>query len=165
MAPSGKIKKTGEKSMKRQTRISMLSILLILLIAAAAVFTGCTQPTTGNETGLPYGVTEIVAERDLGAGDTTFTFTVVNGEGNATVYTIQRNASDLRTALTEHGLIPAGNKGDLVNTVDGITADWSVDQGWWMLAAGGSTEMLNYGVDDAAITEGADYAFIYKKGF
>ena len=151
--------------MKRQLRISFLSILLILLIAAAAVLTGCTQPTTEHEGGLPYGMTELVAERAVGEGETTFRFTVINGEGKATVYTIKTNASDLRTALTENGLIPAGKPGDLVNTVDGITADWSVDQGWWMLAAGGSTEMLTYGVDDAAITEGADYAFIYKKRF
>ena len=34
-----------------------------------------------------------------------------------------------------------------------------------MLAANGSQEMLTYGVDDAKIEAGADYAFIYKKGF
>ena len=160
--------------MKRQARISILSILLILLIAAAAMLTGCTETPAGNggagnETGgeltnTAYGF-EIVAERTLGEGGTAFTFTVVNGEGKATVYTIHTDASDLRTALSENGLIPAGNKGDLVNTVDGITADWNVDQGWWMLVANGSTEMVNYGVDDAAITAGSDYAFIYKRGF
>ena len=52
-----------------------------------------------------------------------------------------------------------------MNTVDGITADWNVDQGWWKLLANGSMDMLNYGVDDAAITAGADYAFVYTKGF
>ena len=158
--------------MKRQARISVLSILLILLIAAAAVLSGCTVPPAdegntpgdGAEETLAYGA-EIVAERTLGEGEVSFTFTVVNGENKATVYTIKTNATDLRTALTENGLIPAGNKGDLVNTVDGITADWNADQGWWMLAANGSQEMLTYGVDDAKIEAGADYAFIYKKGF
>ena len=142
--------------MKRQVSISISSILLILLIAAAAMFTGCAPRTT-------VGEAEIIAEKTLGNGATTFTFTVVNAENKATVYTIQTDAENLRGALTENGLIPEGNPGDLVNTVDGITADYSVDEGWWKLLANG--EMVNYGVDDATITEGADYAFVYTKGF
>jgi hypothetical protein len=93
--------------MKRQARISLLSILLILLIAAAAVLTGCTVPPAdegntpgdGAEETLAYGA-EIVAEREIGAGAVTFRFTVVNGENKATVYTIRTDAADLRTALT-----------------------------------------------------------------
>ena len=78
--------------MKRQARISVLSILLILLIAAAAVLSGCTVPPAdegntpgdGAEKTLAYGA-EIVAERTLGEGEVSFTFTVVNGESKATV--------------------------------------------------------------------------------
>ena len=158
--------------MKRQVWKSMLSVLLVLLIAAAVMMTGCTTPPptpeveTGGETGgeTAYGA-EIVATYEKGEGATAFTFTVVNREGKATVYTIKTDQANLRGALSENGLIPAGNPGDLVNTVDGITADWNADQGWWKLVANGSTDMLNYGVDDAKITAGADYAFIYTKGF
>lgn len=142
--------------MKRQVSISISSILLILLIAAAAMFTGCAPRTT-------VGDAEIIAEKTLGNGATTFTFTVVNAENKATVYTVKTDAENLRGALTENGLIPEGNPGDLVNTVDGITADYSVDESWWKLLCNG--EMVNYGVDDAAIAEGADYAFVYTRGF
>ena len=66
-------------------------------------------------------------------------------------------------ALTENGLIPAGNVGDMIVTVDGITADYSVDQGWWKLLIDG--EMANVGVDDCTVTEGGQYAFVYTRGF
>ena len=158
--------------MKRQVWTSLLSILLVLLIAAAVVMTGCTTPEStpeengagGETTNTAYGA-EITARRELGEGAVTFTFTVVNAEKKATVYQIKTDATNLRGALIENGLIPEGKAGDLVNTVDGITADWSVDQGWWQLLANGSTDMLTYGVDDAKITAGADYAFVYTKGF
>ena len=160
--------------MNKQIWKSLLSVLLVLLIAAAVMMTGCNGTTEpegegngevgGEVQNTAYGA-EIAEEKELGSGATTFTFTVVNAENKATVYTIKTDAANLRDALTENGLIPAGNKGDLVDTVDGITADWNVDQGWWKLLANGSMEMLNYGVDDAAITENADYAFVYTKGF
>ena len=159
--------------MKKQIWTSLLSILLVLLIAAAVMMTGCNGTSTTDENHgeaggqtqeTAYGA-EIVEKKELGGGTMAFTFTVVNKENKATVYTMKTDAVNLRDALTENGLIPAGNKGDLVNTVDGITADWSVDQGWWKLLANGSMEMLNYGVDDAVIITGADYAFVYTKGF
>ena len=142
--------------MKRLTLTSVVSVLLCVLIAAAALLTGCSTPTT-------YGDAEIVARETCGTGSVTFTFTVINGENKATVYTIKTDSENLRGALTENGLIPAGNKGDLVNTVAGITADYSVDQSWWKLLENG--EMANYGVDDAGITEGISYAFVYTIGF
>ena len=161
--------------MKRRL-LALTFALLLLLVAAAVVLTGCNSSPVGGETpggensggettNTTYGGAEIVAERTLGDGAITFTFTVVNPENKATVYTISTDAENLRGALTENNLIPAGNTGDMVVTVDGITADWNVDQGWWKLVANGSMDMVNYGVDDAAITAGANYAFIYTKGF
>ncbi len=142
--------------MKRQIVTSSVSVLLILLIAAAAMLTGCAPQTT-------VGDATIIAEKELGTGATTIVFTVVNPKNEATVYTIKTDAENLRGALTENGLIPAGNAGDMVVTVDGITADYSVDQGWWKLLIDG--EVANVGVDDCIITAGGQYAFVYTRGF
>lgn len=141
--------------MKKQLFTSTLSVLLILLIAAAAMLTGCAPRTT-------LGDAEIVAEKELGTGAITITFTVVNAENKATVYTIKTDAENLRGALTENGLIPAGNVGDMVYTVDGITTDWSKDQSWWCLYQGET--MADTGVDGMLIEEGGAYAFVYTRG-
>ena len=145
--------------MRRQVFTSTMSLLLILLIAAAAMLTGCGRPG-GHGTAL--GGAEIVERYGMGSGETTITFTVVDDENKAVVYTLHTDATNLRGVLTECDLIPAGNPGDMVTTVCGLTADWSVDQGWWCLYEGDT--MANTGVDGMTLTEGGSYTFVYTRG-
>ena len=63
----------------------------------------------------------------------------------------------------EHGLI-AGEEGDYglyVKVVNGITADYDVDQSYWAFYIDGDYAMS--GVDTTAITEGVTYQLVYTK--
>ena len=54
-----------------------------------------------------------------------------------------------------------GQYGLYVKTVNGITADYDVDQTYWGFYI--EDEMVPYGVSDAKITGGEHYKFIYTK--
>ena len=143
--------------MKTTNRLtSVVSLVLVLLLIAAAC-TSCAPKLTD------LGAT-IIAEKEVGEGEKTITFTVINGENEATVFTVHTDAEYLRGAIEPHGLV-AGTEstyGMWVTTVNGITADDSKQQ-WWKLYEG--TEMSNYGVDTLAITDGGSYTYVLTVGW
>lgn len=143
--------------MKTTNRLtSVVSLVLVLLLIAAAC-TSCAPKLTD------LGAT-IVAEKEVGEGSKTITFTAVNGANEATVFTVHTDAEFLRGALEVHGII-AGSEteyGLWVATVNGVTADDSKQQ-WWKLYEG--NEMSNYGVDTQAIKDGGSYTFVLTVGW
>ena len=79
---------------------------------------------------------------------------------NATYLT---DAETLGDALLAHSLI-AGDQGDFglyVKVVNGITADYDVDQSWWGFYKNG--ELLLTGVDMTAFEDGDHYELKYEK--
>ena len=84
----------------------------------------------------------------------------MDGENQATVFTVHTDAEFLRGALEPHGIIVA--EGTWVTTVNGITAD-SGKQEWWMLYEG--TQPSNYGVDELRIKDGGAYTFVLTVGW
>ncbi len=138
----------------KQKKFYSLSVLLILLIAAAAMLTGCsTRPAWVD---VPVKV-----EKELGDGQIAVTVYVVNDKNEASVYTLHTDAPDLRTALTEAGIIPPAEAGSLVLSVDGLTADWGKDQSYWGLYIGEAVATV--GVDAIRPENGAIYALVYTK--
>ncbi len=132
---------------------SVVSLLLVVLMLAAAMLTACGPRTTD------LGAT-IIAEKEVGEGAKTITFTAVDGEKGATVFTVHTDAEFLRDALEPHGIIEA--EGTWVTTVNGIVAD-SGKQEWWKLYEG--EQMANYGVDELAIKDGGSYTFALTVGW
>ena len=51
----------------------------------------------------------------------------------------------------------------MYTTINGITADWNVDQGWWNIAKSG--EALMIGMNEQPIADGDHYEAIYTIGF
>ena len=98
-------------------------------------------------------------------GDKTIVLEVVHKDGSTKDFTIHTDAETLRAALEqEEGLI-AGSESEwglMVETVDGETADWNVDQSWWCLTKDGV--MLDTGVDSTMIADGDHYEFTYTVG-
>ena len=89
---------------------------------------------------------------------------MVGPDGTSKEHTVNTDSSkNLRQALEGAGLI-AGEEaqyGLYVKVVDGITADYDVDQSWWGLYKDG--EMLMTGVDTTPIADGDHFEFVYSK--
>ena len=98
------------------------------------------------------------------AGSKTVTVEVVHGDGTEKTFLIRTDAETLRRACEEQNLI-AGTEGEYglyVLTVDGETADESIQQ-WWCITKGGEEHF--YGVDDTMIQDGEQYEFTLKTGW
>ena len=99
----------------------------------------------------------------LGVGQTKFLFTVVDKEGNETNFEIHTDKETVGEALLELELI-AGEDGEFglyVKTVNGMTADYDVNQTYWAFYIDGEYAMS--GVDVTTIEEGKAYAFKVEK--
>lgn len=144
----------------------LLSLLLcVVLIAAIALFTGCNQNNTPDETEAPVSTTTD-AKSDapvIGEGQTKFTFTVTDLEGKEAVFEVKTDKKTVGEALLDAKLI-AGENGDYglyVKTVNGITLDYDKDGAYWAFYVDGEYAMT--GVDVTQITEGSAYAFKAEK--
>ena len=157
--------------MKKTNMKKMLSLFLcVVLIAAMALFTtacdnyilnllGYGQETTAETTtegNAPEG-TEAPAVKK------SFTFIVVDKNGNETTFNLSTDKSTVGDALLAEGLIEGeeSSYGLYVKKVNGILADYDVDQTYWAFYVNG--EYVNYGVDSANVEEGATYTFKVEK--
>ncbi len=146
--------------MQRKTKRNMSSrILCMMLIVAMALFTvGCNKADDAAQAGdVESNVTE------LGEGQTTFNFSVVDKDGNETKFVIHTDKETVGAALLDLGLIE-GDEGDFglyVKKVNGILADYDVDKTYWAFYINGEYAMS--GVDVTDVTAGASYAFKVEK--
>lgn len=172
---------------KRNTRFWSFILSMVLIVAMALVTTGCngkaeapdTQVTSEAGDDAQAGQDDdATADQDadaaddsssdaeaqvLGEGQTTFYFTVVDGEANETKYEIHTDETTVGEALLALDLI-AGDEGDyglFVKQVNGITADYDTDGTYWAFYENGEYAMQ--GVDQTDITDGAEYAFKVEK--
>lgn len=99
----------------------------------------------------------------LGEGATVFAFTVIDKDGNETAFEIHTDKEIVGEALLDLALIAGeeGQYGLYVKTVNGITADYDVDQTYWAFYVNG--EYATSGVDTTAIEEGMTYTFKVEK--
>lgn len=99
----------------------------------------------------------------LGEGQTEFNFEVTDADGNVTKFQIHTDETVVGPALVNLGLIEGDESewGLYVKTVNGITADYDVDQSYWAFYVDGEYAMT--GVDSTDITAGSTYAFKVEK--
>ena len=146
--------------MKFKNNKKFTSLLLcMMLIVAMALTAGCGEKKQENN---PSAGQEVSANV-LGEGSTQFTFTVVDGEGKETAFEIHTDKTTVGDALLELELI-AGEEstyGLYVKQVNGITADYDVDQTYWAFYVNGEYAMS--GVDTTNIEAGATYTFKVEK--
>ena len=134
-------------------------ILCMMLIVAMAFTTGCGEKKQEKNTAGQEASNSTV----LGEGQTQFTFTVIDKDGNETAFEIHTDKTIVGDALLEVGLI-AGEEsqyGLYVKTVNGITADYDVDQTYWAFYVNGEYAMT--GVDTTNIEAGSTYSFKVEK--
>ena len=154
-----------EDNMRVKNNKKLVSWLLCMMLIVAMALTTVGCGTDEQNGGQPA---ENASSADsnvtvLGEGKTQFGFTVVDKDGNATEFEIHTDKATVGEALLELNLI-AGDEGEYglyVKQVNGITADYDVDQTYWAFYV--NDAYATSGVDTTAVEADARYAFKVEK--
>ena len=132
---------------------SVLLLALCLTLAACGAYT---------DSDVLWEDAHYTEDTTLGEGAKTVVVTVTAGE-KSVVFTIKTDEAILGDALMAHGLVEgeAGQFGLYVKKVNGITADYDVDQSYWGFYKGGDYMMT--GVDMTEFADGECYELVYTK--
>lgn len=87
----------------------------------------------------------------------------VVAEEKSITFTLNTDKEDLGSALLEHKLVE-GEESDFglyIKKVNGILADYDVDQSYWSFCKGGEAQMT--GVSDAKLSGGEHFELVYTK--
>ena len=132
--------------MSKKTRNIIIVLAVLLVLASAAVWI--------------YTANAPQAQQ----GDKSISLTVIHGDGSQKEFSISTEAENLRQALEGENLVQGEESeyGLFIKTVDGETADDSLQQ-WWCLTKDG--EMLQTGADSTVISDGESYELSLKTGW
>lgn len=136
---------------------STISVLLVLMCVICLVSCNAVDKT---------GVWENATYRkDMSFGDGAKVVVVeVKAEDQTVTFTLNTDKDTVGAALLEHELI-AGEESEYglyVKTVNGMLADYDIDQSYWGFYIDGEYAMS--GVDTTEIVEGSVYKLEYTKG-
>lgn len=137
--------------------VRTLTAAVLLLFSVVALF-ACNSGS-GED---PWENATYLSDKEFGEGATTVTVEVKAGDASVT-FTVHTDKTVLGDALLEHSLIEGeeGPYGLYVKKVNGITADYDVDQSYWGFYKGG--EYMPTGVDMTVIADGEHYELVYTK--
>ena len=141
----------------------LLMVLCVVALAVAALF--ATGAIGGKN--IPDAVvaeTGVVKRGDVvGQGATEFAFVIVDGEGNETAITVKTDKKMVGEALLDEKILEGdmGDYGLYVKKVNGIAADYDVDQTYWAFYINGEYAMT--GVDSTEIQAGNTYMMKVEK--
>ncbi len=120
-------------------------LALVLVVAALAGIYFATRPSTTD-------------------GAKTITVTVVHKDKTEVVKTYHTDEEYLGPVLVAEGLIPEGNiQSGMFDTVDGETAVWAEDEGWWAVYQGDNMAVV--GINELVIADGDTFRLVYTNGF
>ena len=98
-------------------------------------------------------------------GSKAITIEVVDNNQQSKTYSVKTDAEYLRQAMDEaEGLTYDGSDGPYgfsVSTVNGVVADWNVDQSYWAFFV--NDEYCDYGVDSQPINDLDAFKIVYTK--
>jgi len=146
--------------MKKASIMKLLALILcVVMVAAMAVgMTGCGKKADAN-----VSTETVLKEGEYGQGKVQFTFVAKDIDGNEQTFTINTDKETVGEALLDVNLIAGEDSqyGLYVKTVNGITADYDVDQTYWAFYVDG--EYASTGVDSTPVTAGSTYMFAVEK--
>ncbi len=130
--------------MKRRLSLILASLLVLLVVTAGLIW--------------------FVNRPQAAVGSKTVAVEVLHGDGSKKAFTLHTDAETLRQACEEQSLIEGRESeyGLYVLTVDGETADESIQQ-WWCITKDGAEHF--YGVDDTMIPDREQSEFPLKTGW
>lgn len=129
--------------MKSKSLLSLIALVLVAMVLAGAW---------------------LLARPEPAAGGKTITVEVVHKDGGARQFTYRTDEEYLGAVLLAEGLVVGeeGPYGLMISAVDGETADWNVDQGYWALYIG--EEYAVTGADTTPVRDGGVYRLVYTIG-
>ena len=150
--------KEGRKKMKKRFGTFSVVILMVLCLLCTA---GC-QNKAPEVSGI-WNDALYTEDTTLGSGSTAFTL-IVSAEDKSITVTVNTDKETVGEALLEHNFIEgdAGDYGLYVKKVNGMLADYDVDQTYWAFYE--NDEYAMSGVDATAITAGVTYKLERTKG-
>ncbi len=135
-------------------------VALILAVLLATSFAACTKNETPDSTTTTAADSAAIEETPE---IITVTVDITDNLGKVSTFVIETTAETLRGALEQENLVEGeeGPYGLYVKKVNGVTADYDVDQSYWAFYKNGET--LNTGIDGEIISDGAHYEIVYTK--
>ncbi|MBE6618368.1 MAG: DUF4430 domain-containing protein [Ruminococcaceae bacterium] len=152
----------------KKTLKTLISMLLVLVLALCMFSCnkegGDTDDTSADGAPAPslWDSATYKENKEFGSGAKTLTLEV-KMEDKIVTFTIKTDKETVGAALLEHGLI-AGKEsqyGLYIKNVNGVTADFDVDQSYWAFYVNGEYAMS--GADTTEINEGDVYRLEYTK--
>lgn len=137
----------------KTTHLTRLLALLLCLLTLTVLFASCRE-ISAEPTGTQAPAADDSTPTPRGEGATVFSLTVTDQDGTQKEYEIHTDAANVADALLELGLISGDDSeyGLYIKVVDGITADYSVDQTYWSLYVNGEYSMV--GASSVPVTSG-----------
>lgn len=157
------------KMTKALTKV-LSSLLCLLLVAALATgMMACTNETADGSSDISSTDSKTAVTpsennpKKVGEGKTEFAFRVTDKDGNTTDFIVCTDKTVVGDALLDAKLIEGeeGQYGLFVKKVNGIVADYDIDQTYWAFAIDGEYAMT--GVDQTNIEAGKTYEFKVSK--
>ena len=129
-------------------------LCMVLIVAMALSMTACTNNTSDSGN---------AGQEQTQTVEQSFTFEVVDKDGNVTTFDITTDKATVGEALLEEGLIAGevGQYGLYVTEVNGIVADYNVERTYWAFYVDGA--YASGGVDTTDVADGATYSFKVEK--
>jgi hypothetical protein len=147
-----------KERMRKMKKTMQVTISVVLVICCLLGLTACGKPA---QTGLWANAT-YTEDTQLGEGTKTVVVEVTAEEKTVT-FTVKTDEKTVGAALLEQKLI-AGDQSEYglyIKTVNGIIADYDVDQTYWAFYVNGEYAMT--GVDATEIAEGVTYQLVRSK--
>lgn len=130
-----------------------------LFAAVCSLLISCGQPKTYKDL---WDSALYVNNTTFGDGEKNLMVEVI-AEEKSVIFTLKTDAETVGEALLEHELISGeqGTYGLYVKQVNGMTADYDIDQSYWSFTKNG--EPLMTGVDGEKFSSGDRYELVYMK--
>ena len=129
-------------------------LCMVLIVAMALSMTACTNNTSDSGN---------AGQEQTQTVEKSFTFEVVDKDGNLETFAVTTTKATVGEALLDEGLIAGedGQYGLYVTQVNGIVADYNVDQTYWAFYVDGT--YASSGVDTTDVVDGSTYSFKVEK--
>lgn len=111
-----------------------------------------------------FGVIYFVFAPKAGAGGKALVIEVVDDKQETVTYKVNTDAEYLRGAMEAAGIEFSGTESEfglMVETVNGLYADYAEDNAYWAFYVG--EEYCNYGVDNQPVEDGKTYRIVYTR--
>ena len=135
--------------------VSSLSVVVLLLVCLLSVGCQAEPQVTGIWADATYS-----EDTTLGEGATMLTV-VVGAEDKEVTFTINTDKETVGAALVEVGIVEDADGDGMFTVVNGMTADYNVDQTYWAFYE--NDAYANQGMNDTAIADGVTYKLVHSK--